>query len=73
MPKYTEDQIADVAEKACFYVTPAGTWLRMQWCDMEDGKFMATDEDTGEDYELTFEDVANEDEPHFEQLTRMEI
>ena len=73
MAKYTEDQIADVAENACFYVTPAGTWLRMQWTDLDVGNFCATDEDTGEDYELTFAEVAEQDEPHFEELTRMEF
>jgi len=73
VPKYTEDQIADTAKKACFYVTPAGMWLRIQWCDMEEGKFTATNEDTSKDYELTFAEVAEQDEPHFVELTRMEI
>ena len=29
-----DDQIADMAERACFYVDPSGKWLRMDFCDM---------------------------------------
>lgn len=73
MAKYTAEQIGKAAKRACFYITPGGKWLRIQYCDMPEGKFMATDEDTGADTEFTFADVATEDDPHFEQLTRMVI
>jgi hypothetical protein len=73
MPKYTAEQIGKAAEQACFYVTPAGTWLRMQWTDMDEGTFMATDEDSGEDFTFTFAELEGDEAPHFEELTRMEF
>lgn len=72
--KYTIDQIATAAKGACFYVTPEGLWLRMQYCDMDEGTFMATDEDSGEDYSIDFEAiVAAGEEPEFHHLTRTVI
>ena len=73
MAKYTIKQVGEMAAKACFYVTPEGQYLRMQWTDMAEALFCATDEDSGEDFLVTFEEVVEEDNPHFEQLTRMEI
>lgn len=72
MPRYTVDQIADAAEKACFYVTPEKLWLRMQYTDLDEGYFMAMDEDSGEDYRFEFEELVDED-VHFEELTKMVI
>ena len=69
MAKYTVDQIADAAEGACFYVMPDGLWLRMQYCNMDEGSFNAADEDSGEDYSFNFEDLVDED-VHFEHLTK---
>ncbi len=72
--KYTVDQIADAAKGACFYVTPNGLWLRMQWTDTDDGTFTAMDEDRGEDYKFNFEEMieAGED-PVFHHLVKTVI
>jgi hypothetical protein len=67
------DRIADAAEGACFYVTPAGLWLRMDFCEMDEGYFQAHDEDSGEEYRITFEEVAQEEDPHFEHLVKTVI
>ena len=72
MPKYTVDQIANAAELACFYVTPEGLWLRMQYCDMSEGAFSALDEDSGEEYVIEFTDLVDED-VNFHELTKMTI
>jgi hypothetical protein len=71
--KYTVDQIAVAAELSCFYVTPEDLWLRMLYTDLDEGYFQALDEDSGEEYTFTFEEVAKEEDPHFEELTRMKI
>ena len=72
--KYTIDQIADAAERACFYVTPAGQWLRMCYCEMDEGYFMAQDEDSGEEYKFVFEELLEDGEdPEFHHLTRTKI
>ncbi len=72
--KYTVDQIANAAKGACFYVTPEGLWLRMQYCDMDDGSFMALNEDSGEEYKFSFEEMveAGED-PEFHHLVKTVI
>ena len=70
MAKWTEDQIADAAEGACFYVTPENLWLRVLYCDMDEGYLQGLDEDSGEEYRIEFSDIAEEDEPHFEHLVR---
>lgn len=72
MPRYTEDQIADAAEKACFYVTPDGLWLRMQYTSTDEGYFAAIDEDSGEEYRFDFVDLVY-DEPEFHKLVKMTI
>jgi len=70
----TEDKIADAAEQACFYVTPQGLWLRMQYCDMDEGSFCALDEDSGEEYKITFAEMVEDQEtPEFHELVKMEI
>ena len=73
MAKYTAEQIGKVAEQACFYVTPQDQWLRMQWTDLDEGNFCATDEDSGEDYIITFAELEGDYAPHFEELTRVEF
>ena len=71
---YTVDQIADAAEGACFYVTPKGQWLRVQYCDMDEGYFQVLDEDSGEEYNFYFQEMVDKGEdPHFEHLTRTKI
>lgn len=72
MSKYTVDQIAAAAELACFYVTPAGLWLRMQYTDPDEGYFMAMDEDSGEDYRIEFAELVDDD-VEFHELTKMTI
>lgn len=72
MPLFTEDQIANTAEQACFYVTPAGQWLRMCYCEMDEGYFMAQDEDSGEEYHFDFVDLVYET-PEFHKLVKQEV
>lgn len=70
--KYTVDQIRDAARGACFYVTPGGMWLRMQYTDV-DG-FCASDEDSGEDYMFSFDELVEDGEdPEFHHLTRTRL
>jgi len=69
----TVDQIADAAEQACFYVTPAGLWLRMDFCDMDAGCFQAHDEDSGEEYRFEFEEIKLEGKEEFHKLVKMEV
>ncbi len=70
--KYTLEQLREAAAKACFYVTPGGKWLRMQWTDTD--RFCAADEDKGEDYVITFDEMVEDGEdPEFYHLTRTKI
>lgn len=72
--KYTVDQIADAAQGACFYLTPGGHWLRVLYCEMDEGYFQAMDEDTGEEYNFYFEEmVAEGEDPEFHHLERTVI
>lgn len=71
--KYTADQIATAAKNSCFYVDPSGLWLRIVYTDIDEGYFCAEDEDSGEEYHIEFSDVAEEENPHFEELTRVNI
>lgn len=71
-PRYTVDQIADAAEQACFYVTPDGQWLRMDYCDMDAGFFQAHDEDSGEEYAFEFSELVNDD-VEFHKLVQVSI
>jgi hypothetical protein len=73
MTKPTVDRIAAAAELSCFYVTPAGTWLRIQYCDMEAGVFGAVDENSFEEYSFTFDELAESDNiGEFHKLTKMD-
>lgn len=70
----TEDIIADFAERAAFYVTEAGLWLRVDYCDMDDGWFQAHDEDSGEEYRFDFADlVAVGKMPRFFELVEIKV
>lgn len=71
--KYTEDQIADAAERACFYVTPDGKTLRILFCDMDAGEFQCLDEDTGNEYCVRFSDLVDDEDPQFLELTPLEF
>lgn len=72
MSKYTVEQIQVAANTACFYVTPDGVWLRMQFVEADEGRFCAMDEDSGEDYYFSFEELVDED-VNFQMLTRVVI
>lgn len=67
--QHTPTQIGEAAELSIFYVTPDGTWLRINWTDTETQKFSAFDEESYEEYEIEFSSVTEEN-PHFEMLTR---
>lgn len=71
-PRYTIEQIASAAKEACFYVTPDNQWLRMQYCDSNEGYFVAMDEESGEDYRFYYSELVN-DTPEFHKLTKMAI
>ena len=66
----TKDQIGSAVEQACFYVTPMGTWLRIQWVSVEGKKFCVENEDTGDEFVYAFSEI-NEENPHFEKLVRI--
>ena len=72
MAWYTPEQIGKAAELACFYVTPAGLWRRMDYTQLEEGTFGCHDEDSGEEYVIEFDELVNDD-VHFEQLTKIVI
>ena len=71
--KHTVDQIANAAMEACFYVTPEGRWLRILYTEIDKGYFQAQDEDSGEECKITFAEVVEEENPHFEELIRIII
>ena len=74
MSKVThDDQVAQMAELACFYVDPAGKWLRMDYCDMEEGYFQCHDEESYEEYRIEFSDVDFGGEECFHELVKMEV
>jgi hypothetical protein len=69
----TEDQIADMALKACFYVTPEDQWLRIDYCDMSEGYFQCHDEESFEEYRVDFAEVTLQGNECFYQLNKMEV
>ncbi len=73
MPIYTEDQVADIAQRACFYITPSGAWLRIDYCDLDEGYFQVHDEESGEEYRIEFMDVTFLDQECFYALTKIEL
>jgi hypothetical protein len=70
MSKYNVKQICVAAVAACFYVTPDGQWLRMQF--VEARRFCAMDEISGEEYYFHFKDMLDED-VDFRMLQRVVI
>jgi hypothetical protein len=70
MRKHTVKSIKAMAEQACFYVDPQGDWLRVYHCD--DTYIYASNEENGEDYRIEYAEVAEQDNPHFEKLVRVE-
>ena len=69
---FTVDQIARAAELSMFYVRPDGLWLRILYIDPDEGYLQGMDDNRGE-YAVTFEEIAAEADPHFEQLQRVSI
>jgi hypothetical protein len=69
----TVDQIADMAEQACFYVTPGGHWLRIQYCNMDEGYLSGMDEDDGEEYNIPFDEITLADGECFHMLVKMKV
>ena len=69
----TVDQIARAAELATYYVRPDGVWLRILFVEPSEGYLQGLDEDRGDEYAVTFEEIAAELDPHFEQLQRVSI
>lgn len=51
------DKIADLVEDSMFFVQAGVSWLRINYCDMEEGSFHAMDENTGEEYKIMFDEV----------------
>ena len=71
-PRYTEDEIATAAESACFYVTPDGLWLRVDYCNNDEGYFQAHDENSGEEYNFYYNELVYET-PEFHKLVKVTI
>ena len=72
MTQYTIKQVRAAALKACFYVNASGDYFRMQYT--EDESFCAMDEDSGKEYEFTFEELVEDEELwHFKELTTIVI
>jgi len=71
--KPTIDEIAKMAEQACFYVDSAGLWLRMDYCDMDEGTFQCHNEESGEEYNINFSEITLEGDECFHELTKMAI
>ncbi|NCQ51738.1 hypothetical protein GW796_07570 [archaeon] len=73
MSKPTIEQIAKMAELACFYIDPQGLWLRIDSCELEDGYFNCHNEDSGEEYEIPFDEITLEGQESFQELVKMEL
>jgi hypothetical protein len=67
------DIVAKMAESAAFYVTPSGTWLRIDYCSTDEGYFHASNEDSGNGHQIFFEEVNFEADEAFYKLTKMEV
>lgn len=70
---FTVDQIARAAELSTFYVRPDGLWLRILFVKPGEGYLQGLDEERGDEYAVTFEEIAAQADPHFEQLQRVSI
>lgn len=71
MNKPTPEQVRAMVEEACFYVTPEGLPLRIQFHD--DETFTAMDEDSFEDYTIPYDEVTLEGREEFQKLVKMEV
>lgn len=69
----TVAEVATLAKGAAFYVTPEGMWLRMNYVMDSEGYFCATEEDSGNEYTITFATVAATDDVYFAKVVRMEL
>ena len=70
---FTVDQIARAAELATYYVRPDDLWLRILYVEPSEGYLQGLDEDRGDEYTVTFEEIAAQAAPHFEHLRRVSI
>ena len=70
---FTVDQIARAAELSTFCVRPDGLWLRILFVEPGEGYLQGLDEERGDEYAVTFEEIAAQADPHFEQLQRVSI
>ena len=70
---FTVDQIACAAELATYYVRPDGMWLCILYVEPGENYLQSLDEDRGDEYAVTFEEIAAQADPHFEQLQRVSI
>ena len=70
---FTVEQIVRAAELSTYYVRPDGLWLRIQFVEHSGGYLQGLDEDRGDEYAVTFEEIAAQADPHFEQLQRLSI
>ena len=70
---FTVDQIARAAELSTYYVRPDDLWLRILYVEPSEGYLQGLDEDRGDEYAVTFEEIAAQADPHFEQLQRVSI
>lgn len=50
------DKIADLAENSMFF-KQGGLFLRIEYCDMDEGYMQLLDEDRGEEYRVNFDEV----------------
>ena len=73
MTKPTLNQVAMMAEKACFYTQPDGRVLRILYCDSDSLYFQAIDEDSCEEFSIDFEDVTLEKGEQFMGLVKLEV
>ena len=53
MAALTAAEAKHMARKACFFILPDGTYLRMHHCDED--HFVASNEDSGEDYQIEYD------------------
>lgn len=69
----TIDQVAYMAEHACYYVTPEGQWLKVEYADREAGYFIGLDECMGQDYNIEMSEVTLEGKEAFHELVLMNV
>ena len=50
-------KVAELAEQATFYVSAADGWFRIDGVDTAEGEIYCWDEDTGEQYCVSFSEV----------------